>query len=143
LGRQPIGVCSRPTVDHAGRHARTDGQISSDDRLDIIALDPATTPGHAGHFDLHRLHPIQAIVDHGGATRVTVQPAGDPVSTTTNQAAGAQPAAGRGNPEGGTAHPTENVVYVALHGRSTPRVLTSISWPSPRTPITNSTARRS
>src|SRR3990172_223684 len=130
LGRAPIGVTLPPDGLRLLVATRgNDGVYSADDRLDVVALDPTTWPPTASLVTSipTGLHPIQAIIDRTGRYAVVTvrnQPAILAVDLTTYQVVWQAPnLPADAEPEGGNAHPTQNVVYVALHGRSTVEVL--------------------
>jgi DNA-binding beta-propeller fold protein YncE len=147
LGRAPIGVTLTPdglTLLVATRGS--DGTISADDRLDVVALNPASWPPTASLVTSIStgLHPIQAIVDRTGRYAVVTvrnRPAILIVDLATYQIVWQAPnLPPDAEPEGGDAHPSQNVVYVTLHGRSTIEVINlDLLTITQHVPITNST----
>lgn len=123
LGKQPIGVTLTPDgltllITTYG----SDGIISSDDRLDVVSLNPTTWPPTSSLITSISTgkHPVVAIVDHSGRyAEVTVrnEPAILIIDLSTYKVVWSIPDLPAGaEPEGGDAHPTENIVYVTLHG---------------------------
>ena len=147
LGRAPIGVTLTPdglTLLVATRG--DDGVMSADDRLDVVALDPGRWPPTASLVTSipTGLHPIQAIVDRTGRYAVVTvrnQPAILIVDLATYQIVWQAPnLPPDAEPEGGDAHPSQNVVYVTLHGRSTIEVIDlELLTITQHVPIANST----
>lgn len=123
LGKQPIGV----TLTQDGQKLLvatrgSDGIISNDDRLDIVTLNPDIWPPTASlSASVYTgKHPIVAIVDHTGRYAVVTvrnEPAILVIDLSTyNIVWQASDLPSDAEPEGGDAHPTENIVYVSLHG---------------------------
>src|SRR3990172_1204473 len=147
LGRAPIGVTLTPDGLRLLVATRgNDGVFSADDRLDVVALDPRSWPPTASLVTSipTGLHPIQAIVDRTGRYAVVTvrnQPAILVVDLTTYQVVRQAPnLPSDAEPEGGEAHPTQNVVYVTLHGpMSTIEVIDlDLMTITKHVPITNS-----
>ncbi|MFH0980408.1 MAG: YncE family protein [Planctomycetota bacterium] len=123
MGRQPIGVSITPDYQRLLVATRgTDGVVSADDRLDVVQLDASAWPptGSLITSISTGLHPIGACIDHDGRHAVVTvrnQPAILMVDLQTYQIVGqAQNLPPTAEPEGYDLHPTENIVYVTLHG---------------------------
>lgn len=148
LGRQPIGLALASdgrTLLVATRG--TDGEISSDDRLDVVTLDHAAWPPAASLRTsiFTGKHPITAVIDHTGRYAVVTvrnEPAILVVDLSTFETVTSiQGLPADAEPEGVDAHPSENVMYVTLHGVSTIEVidLDDLSANTKHVPILNST----
>ncbi len=146
LGRAPIGVTLTPDGLRMLVATRgDDGVYSADDRLDVVSLDPTVWPPTASLVTSIStgLHPIQAIVDSAGRYAVVTvrnQPAILVIDLTTYQVVWQAPnLPANAEPEGGDAHPTQNVVYVTLHGTNTIEVIDlDLMTITQHVPITNS-----
>jgi len=99
----------------------TDGIRSSDDRLDIVTLNPGVWPPTASlNFSVTvGQQPIRTLIDHNG--RYAVVSVRDDskilvVDLVTHQTALQVTLAANSNPEGMDLHPSQNIAYVTLHG---------------------------
>lgn len=130
LGQQPIGLTltadgSMLLVANSG----SDGAFSNDDRLDIVSLDPSVWPPTASLVTsvLTGNHPVTSIIDHDGKYAVITvrdEPAILIMDMSTYQIVAQVPGLPpNAEPEGCEAHPTENIVYVTLHGVNTLEVI--------------------
>jgi len=130
LGKAPIGVTLTPEGTRLLVATRGNDSIpSADDRLDVVSLNHSTWPPAAALVTsiLTGLHPIQAFVNHTGQYAVVTvrnQPAILVIDLNTYQIVWQAPGLPlTAEPEGGCLHPTQNIVYVALHGMNTLEVL--------------------
>lgn len=152
LGKQPIGLALYSDgltllVTTRG----DDGQISDDDRLDVVTLDPSVWPPTASLRTsvFTGQHPVVAVIDHTGRFAVVTvrnEPAILVVDLSTFQVVASVPnLPPNAEPEGCEAHPFENVMYVTLHGMSTIEVidLDDLSADTKHVPIWNSSSNPS
>jgi hypothetical protein len=99
-----------------------DGLRSSDDRLDVVTLNPEVWPPTAAlNFSVTAgTQPIRALIDHNG--RYAVVSVRDDakilvVDLVSHQTVLQVALAAGAEPEGMDLHPTRNIAYVTLHGK--------------------------
>lgn len=105
-------------------NAGSDGARSSDDRVDIITVNPDVWPPTATlkYSFIVGQQPIRALIDHNGRYAV-VSVRDDPtpqilvLDLSTSQIALKISLSAGSEPEGMDIHPSENIVYVTLHGK--------------------------
>jgi DNA-binding beta-propeller fold protein YncE len=137
LGKQPIGVALTPDGGRLLVATRgSDGIISADDRLDVVALDLSSWPptgALVASIPTGR-HPIGVRVDHTGHYAVVTvrnEPAILIVDLQTYAIVGqATNLPADAEPEGLDVHPTANVAYATLHGPASTIEVIDLDTPS-------------